>query len=98
MLLRILISVLLVAASLPGGFGYEILTNGEGLLSGGGETAITNSTEDVDFSDISPGDGPDDLSEINSDKIIANIIATYAEECRDELGWDIFSIVNSFMS
>ncbi len=97
MLLRVLISVLLLAVYMPGVYGDGDTTAAEGLIIGGDENIGSNSTDDkVDYSDISDTSSSNDISEINSSEIVNDVVTTYAEDCEDVLNWDINNLVDSF--
>ncbi len=98
MFLRVLISVLLVAVSLPGVYGNDGINISVDLSSDSEEYIDTYPAEGVvDYSDISDNEGSDDFSEINSNDAVADIVETYAGECEEELNWDICVLVDSFM-
>lgn len=97
MLLRVLISILLLAVYLPGVYGDGDTTAIEGLIIGGDENIDANSTDEgVDYSDISDTSSSNDVSEINSSEIVDDVITTYAKDCEDVLSWDINSLIDSF--
>ncbi len=98
MFLRVLISVLLVAVSLPGVYGNDEINISVDITSDSGEYVGPYPAEgEIDYADISDNEGSDDFSEINSSDAVADIVETYAEECDEELNWDICALVNSFM-
>lgn len=98
MLLRVLISVLLVAISLPGAYGNDVIDISEGLYVEGEEySGPYTGDEEVDFADISDSSSSGDFSEVTSSDAVADTVTTYAEECEEELNWDISDLVDCFM-
>lgn len=98
MLLRVLISVLLLAVYLPGAYGDEEVTVVETISVDGEGYIGSNSTDaEVDYSSISDSSSSNEISEVNSSDIVEDAVATYIEEYDDELNWDINALVDSFM-
>lgn len=98
MLLRVLISILLLAVYLPGAYGddgdevvYEgLYVDGEGYIG-------SNSTDGgVDYSDVSDSSSSNEISEANSSDIVEDAVATYIEEYDEIMSWDINALVDSF--
>ncbi len=97
MLLRVLISVLLLAVYLPGVYGDDDAVIVEGIFVDGEGYIGSNSTDEkVDYSDISDSSSSNEISEANSSDIVDEVVATYIEEYEDELNWDISALIDSF--
>ncbi len=96
MFLRVLISVLLLAAYLPGVYGDDAAVV-EGFFVDGEEYIGLNSTDEkVDYSTISDSSSSNEISEANSSDIVDEVVATYIEEYEDEMNWDISALIDSF--
>lgn len=97
MLLRVLISIILLAVYLPGVYGDDDTAIGEGLFVDGEEYTGSNSTDEgIDYSAISDSSSSNDVSEANSSEIVDEVVANYIEEYEDALNWDISALVDSF--
>jgi hypothetical protein len=98
MFLRALISILLVAVSLPVVYGNDEINISVDPSSDSGEYIDAYPADgEIDYTDISDNGGSEDFSETNSSDAVADIVETYSEKCEKELNWDIGALVDSFM-
>jgi hypothetical protein len=96
--LRALISVLLVAVSLPVVYGNDEINISVDPSSDSEEYIGAYPADgEINYTDISDNDGSEDFSEINSSDAVADIVDTYSEKCEEKLSWDIGALVDSFM-
>lgn len=97
MFLRVLISVLLLAISLPVVYGNDEINITVDISSDSEEYIDTYPAEgEIDYTDISDSGSSEDFSEINSNDAVDDIVETYADKCEEELNWDIGALVDNF--
>ncbi len=95
-LFRVLIFVLLVAISLPVVYG-EDNNIGEGLFVDGEGYMGPNPEDEIDYASISSGGSSEDDIDINSTDMIVDMVAIYAEECKENLNWDVGLFVDDLL-
>ncbi len=53
--------------------------------------------DEFDYASISSDSSSEDISDINSSKIVVDMIAIYADECKENLNWDVELFVDNLM-
>ncbi len=97
MLFRVLIFVLLLAISLPGVYSEDD-SIGEGFFADGeGYIGPYPADDEFDYASISSNSSSEGISDINSSELVVDMIAIYAEECKENLNWDVELFVDNLM-